>query len=212
MNKHEVLKWIASTKLVPVVRATSPEEAMTAISALAQGGVNVVEITMTVPGAIDVIRQVSDAMGDKVLVGAGTVLDPETADACMAAGARFIVSPALNLETVRHCVAKQVLVAPGCLTPTEIYAGWIAGADVIKIFPADAVRGPTYIKNLRGPFPSVQFMPTGGVTLSTIKDFLAAGAVAVGVGSNLVDLKLLREQGPDALSALAAQFVSAAND
>ncbi|HLO97543.1 MAG TPA: bifunctional 4-hydroxy-2-oxoglutarate aldolase/2-dehydro-3-deoxy-phosphogluconate aldolase [Fimbriimonas sp.] len=212
MNKTEVMEWIKRTKLVPVVRATSPEEAMTAISALAAGGVDVVEITMTVPGAIDVIRQVSDAMGDRVLVGAGTVLDPETADACIAAGAKFIVSPSLNLETVRHCVAKQVFVAPGCLTPTEVHAGWSAGADVIKIFPADAVGGPSYIKNLRGPFPSVQFMPTGGVSLSTIKDFLAAGAVAVGVGSNLVDLKLLREQGPDALSALAAEFVKAAQN
>jgi 2-dehydro-3-deoxyphosphogluconate aldolase / (4S)-4-hydroxy-2-oxoglutarate aldolase len=212
MTKQEVFAWIKQTKLVPVVRATSPEEALLAISALAAGGVNVVEITMTVPGAIDVIRQVSDAMGDKVLVGAGTVLDVETADACLSAGAQFIVSPSLNLATVRHCAAKNVFVAPGCLTPTEVHAGWLAGADVIKIFPADAVGGPTYIKNLRGPFPNVQFMPTGGVSLGTIKDFLAAGAVAVGVGSNLVDLKLLREQGPDALSALAAQFVKAAND
>lgn len=209
MTKQEVFAWIGKTKLVPVVRASSADEALSAIEALAKGGVDIVEITMTVPGAVQVIQQVADALGDKILVGAGTVLDPETADACLAAGARFIVSPSLNLDTVKHCAAKNVFVAPGCLTPTEVHTAWMAGADVIKVFPADAAGGPTYIKSLKGPFPNIQFMPTGGVSLTTIKDFLKAGAVAVGVGSNLVDLKLLREEGPDALSRLAEQFVQA---
>ena len=192
MSKNETLEWIARTKIVPVVRAASPESAMRMAGALVEGGVDVLEITMTVPGAIDAIREL--ARRDGVLVGAGTVLDAATAEACVEAGARFVVSPALDVETIRACNRLGVAVAPGALTPTEVVAAHRAGGDVIKVFPCDALGGATYLRSLKAPLPHIPLMPTGGATLETIGDFLRAGAVAVGVGSALVDPKLAREQ------------------
>jgi 2-dehydro-3-deoxyphosphogluconate aldolase / (4S)-4-hydroxy-2-oxoglutarate aldolase len=188
MNKTEAFEWIKRTRIVPVVRAASSEEALRLANALVEGGIDVLEITMTVPGAIDTIRGL--AQRKDVLVGAGTVLDPETAKACIDAGAQFVVSPALNVETVKTCNSANVLCAPGALTPTEVVAARDAGGDVVKVFPCDALGGAAYLKSLKAPLPHIALMPTGGVTLDTIHAFFAAGAVAVGAGSSLVDPKL----------------------
>jgi 2-dehydro-3-deoxyphosphogluconate aldolase / (4S)-4-hydroxy-2-oxoglutarate aldolase len=203
MNVIEKLK---ESKLVPVLRAPSQEEGLRMAHALISGGVRVLEVTMTVPGAVDLIAQLSQSLAEDILIGAGTVLDPETAERCRDAGAKFIVSPALNLATVEWCKAEGIACAPGCLTPTEILTAHQAGADLIKIFPADAVGGSSYIKALKGPFPHIEFMPTGGVNLATIKGFFEAGAVAVGVGSNLVNPKLNSEE----IAILTREFVKAA--
>ncbi|MDH4387508.1 MAG: bifunctional 4-hydroxy-2-oxoglutarate aldolase/2-dehydro-3-deoxy-phosphogluconate aldolase [Fimbriimonas sp.] len=203
MNVIEKLK---ESKLVPVLRAPSQEEGLRMAHALVSGGVKVLEVTMTVPGAIDLIAQLSQSLSEDILIGAGTVLDPETAEKCRDAGAKFIVSPALNIATVEWCKAEGIACAPGCLTPTEILTAHQAGADLIKIFPADAVGGASYIKALKGPFPHIEFMPTGGVNLATIKGFFEAGAVAVGVGSNLVNPKLNSEE----IAILTREFVKAA--
>ncbi len=192
MNKTEVLAWIKRTKIVPVVRAASPESALAMAEALVEGGIDVLEITMTVPSAIDAIRELAKL--ENALVGAGTVLDPDTAEACIEAGARFVVSPALDVETVRACNRLGVVVAPGALTPTEVVAGHRAGGDVVKVFPCDALGGAAYLRSLRAPLPHIPLMPTGGATLATLADFLAAGAVAVGVGSALVDPKLPHDE------------------
>lgn len=192
MNKSETLAWIKRTKVVPVVRAASVESAVAMADALVAGGIDVLEITMTVPGAIDAIHELSKKEG--VLVGAGTVLDPETAERCIEAGARFVVSPALNPDTIRACNRLGVAVAPGALTPTEVVAAYQAGGDVVKVFPCDALGGASYLRSLKAPLPHIPLMPTGGATLETIADFLKAGAVAVGVGSALADPKLSREE------------------
>lgn len=188
MTKRETLDWIRRSRLVPVVRADSPEEAMRMVDALVEGGIDVLEITMTVPGAVETIRQLATRPG--VLVGAGTVLDPETAKRCIDAGARFVVSPALNMATIRACNGAGIAVAPGALTPTEVVNAYQAGGDMVKVFPCDALGGASYLKSLRAPLPHIPLMPTGGVTLETICSFFEAGAVAVGVGSSLVDPKL----------------------
>lgn len=200
MNKAEVMAWIKRSKVVPVVRATSPESAVMLSTSLIAGGIDVLEITMTVPGAIETIRELSRLEG--VLVGAGTVMDPNTAEACIEAGAQFVVSPSLNRETVAICNQRQIVVAPGALTPTEVVAAHDAGGDVVKVFPCDALGGATYLKSLKAPFPHIALMPTGGITLTTLKDFLAAGAVAVGVGSALVNPKLSQAE----LTELARKF------
>ena len=201
-----VIEKLKESKLVPVLRAPSQAEGLRMAHALVSGGVQVLEVTMTVPGAIDLIAQLSQSLSEDILIGAGTVLDPETAERCRDAGAKFIVSPALNLATVEWCKAEGIACAPGCLTPTEILTAHQAGADLIKIFPADAVGGSSYIKALKGPFPHIEFMPTGGVNLATIKGFFEAGAVAVGVGSNLVNPKLNSEE----IAILTREFVKAA--
>lgn len=188
-----VLDWIRSSKIVPVVRAGSPDEAMAAVECLLEGGIDVLEITMTVPGAVEVVREVAKRFPERALVGAGSVLSPEAARQCVEAGARFIVSPALDLATVEACKDMGVAVAPGALTPTEILAAWRAGVDIVKVFPADAMGGPSYIKSLKAPFPDIPLLPTGGVTLENAKAFLDAGAEAVGVGTDLADVKMLRE-------------------
>ncbi|RYG24147.1 bifunctional 4-hydroxy-2-oxoglutarate aldolase/2-dehydro-3-deoxy-phosphogluconate aldolase [bacterium] len=191
MKKAETLDWIKRTRIVPVVRAASADEALRLADALVEGGIDILEITMTVPGAIEAIRQL--AQREDVLVGAGTVLDPETANQCIDAGARFIVSPALNTETVKACNEAGILCAPGALTPTEVVAAHQAGGDVIKVFPCDSLGGAGYLKSLKAPLPHIPLMPTGGVSLATIRAFFEAGAIAVGAGSSLVDPSLTHE-------------------
>ena len=159
---------------------------MRAIDALREGGISVIEITMTVPRAVALIERVSMQYGKDLLVGAGTVLDPEIAGACIAVGAEFVVSPALNLETIACCRSHDVVVMPGALTPTEVVHAWTAGADFVKVFPAGAVGGPSYLRALKAPLPQVELVPTGGVSLKTAADFIKAGAAALGVGANLV--------------------------
>ena len=189
MNKTEILQIIHSIGLVPVLRASSASEAITIADAILAGGVKVLEVTMTVPAAIQVIEQLADHHGEKLLIGAGTVLDAETARSCILAGAQFVVSPALDLRTIELCRRYSVPIMPGALTPTEIVTAWQAGADVVKVFPCSALGGAKYLKALQGPLPQIQLIPTGGVSLSTAAEFLAAGAFALGVGGDLVDAK-----------------------
>jgi 2-dehydro-3-deoxyphosphogluconate aldolase/(4S)-4-hydroxy-2-oxoglutarate aldolase len=206
VDKHSVLEWIRGIGVIPVIRAQSPAEAAAAIAAIEAGGVSVFEITMTVPGAVDLIREVSrNAPG--ALVGAGTVLDPAAAQACIDAGARFVISPALNLDTIRACNEAGVAVMPGALTPTEVLTAWNAGADMVKVFPANAMGGASYLKSLKAPLPQVRLVPTGGVNLQTAKDFIKAGAEALGVGADLVDLAALRRGETSVLTERARQFL-----
>lgn len=207
MDKKQIVEQLESLGLVPVVRASSADEAMQVIEAIKAGGVNVLEITMTVPGAVRVIEKVANKYGSDVLVGAGTVLDPETARACLLAGAQFIVSPALNLDTIALCHRYSAPVMPGVLTPTEVITAWSAGADFVKVFPCGAVGGASYIKNLKGPFPQIKMIPTGGVSLKTAQDFIKAGASALGVGTDLVDVKAIRAGEPHVVTERAQQFV-----
>lgn len=207
MTKAETLQRIIEIGIVPVVRASSHDEALQAVEAIKAGGVPIVEITMTVPGAVRVIEEVAARYGADVLVGAGTVLDAETARTCMLAGAEFIVSPGLNLDTIALCRRYSKVVMPGALTPTEVLAAWQAGADFVKVFPCDSLGGATYLKSLKAPLPQIQMVPTGGVTLQTAADFIKAGACALGVGSHLVDVKALREGQADLITERARQFV-----
>ena len=179
MDKAAVRKRIEEVGLVPVIRAGSPEEARFAADAIYEGGISVAEITMTVPGALDVISDLARNVPG-VLIGAGTVLNAESARRCLEAGAQFLVSPGLHLKTVEHAVHHKVLIIAGALTPTEIMAAWEAGADFVKVFPCSNVGGPSYLRALKGPFPDIPLVPTGGVNLETAQDFLRAGAAALG--------------------------------
>ena len=187
MNSLETFQHIKALGIVPVVRTTDAESAVRAIEAIDEGGIHCAEITMTVAGALRALEAVAKQFGDKVLLGAGTVLDPETARACMLSGAEFLVTPSLNVKTVEMARRYSKAIFPGALTPTEILAAWDAGADAVKVFPCSAMGGAKYIRALRGPFPHIEYVPTGGVNLETIGDFLAAGCCAVGVGSELID-------------------------
>ncbi|MFZ1702221.1 MAG: bifunctional 2-keto-4-hydroxyglutarate aldolase/2-keto-3-deoxy-6-phosphogluconate aldolase [Pyrinomonadaceae bacterium] len=207
MDKKKIVEQIEEIGLVPVVRASSADEAMQVIEAIKAGGVNVLEITMTVPGAVKVIEKVADKYGNDVLVGAGTVLDPETARACLLAGAQFIVSPALNLDTIALCHRYSAPIAPGVMTPTEVITAWSAGVDFVKVFPCGSLGGANYVKNLKGPFPQVKIIPTGGVSLTTAADFIKAGAAALGVGTDLVDVKAIRAGDAHIVTERARQFV-----
>jgi 2-dehydro-3-deoxyphosphogluconate aldolase / (4S)-4-hydroxy-2-oxoglutarate aldolase len=206
MSRPQQLQRVLDAGIVAVVRAPDPAGLVEVIRALAAGGVAVAEVTLTVPNALDVVREAKAALGDSVLLGAGTVLDVETCRAALLAGAEFIVSPTVNLDVIRLCRRYDKLVMPGAFTPTEILAAWEAGADVVKVFPAEVV-GPAFFKALRGPLPQVRLMPTGGVDLTTAADFLKAGACCLGIGSQLVDPKLVAARSFDRLRDLAAQYV-----
>ncbi|MGO9896534.1 MAG: bifunctional 4-hydroxy-2-oxoglutarate aldolase/2-dehydro-3-deoxy-phosphogluconate aldolase [Bryobacteraceae bacterium] len=179
------------------------------MEAIHRGGVRAAEITMTVPGAVRVLEKLADRFGDQMILGAGTVLDPETARACMLAGAQFFVTPALNLATIEIVKRYSKVIFPGALTPTEVLTAWQAGADAIKIFPCSAVGGPKYIKALKAPFPQIQMVPTGGVNLATVGDFLKAGACAVAVGSELVDSATVEQGRFDIIEDRARQYLAA---
>lgn len=207
MTKQDILRKIAETGLVPVVRAQSADEAMKLVDAIREGGVSVLEITMTVPGALGVMEQMARRFGADVLLGAGTVLDPETARACMLAGARFIVSPALNLATIEMCRRYSVPVIPGALTPTEVVTAWQAGADVVKVFPCGALGGASYIKSLKAPLPQIDLIPTGGVSVKTAADFIRAGSMALGVGADLADTQAIRDGNARAVTEKAREYV-----
>lgn len=207
MKKAEVLNALRTTGLVPVLRAESEAQALALAAAIADGGVNVLEITMTVPGAIQVMRKLAQARPD-LLIGAGTVLDAETARSCILEGAAFVVSPALNLKTIEMCHRYSVAVLPGALTPTEIVTAWQAGADVVKVFPASAVGGAKYLKSVKAPLPQVELIPTGGVSLATAAEFLEAGAFALGVGADLVNQKAIVEGHPETITEHARQYLA----
>ena len=208
MNKSEVIKTIRDIGVIPVVRASSSEEAIQVVEAIKAGGVPILEITMTVPGAVQVIKELVKRFDDAI-VGAGTVLDAETARACIDAGAQFIVSPALNPETINCCRALDIAVMPGALTPTEIVMAWNAGADFVKVFPVGAVGAAGYIKSLKAPLPQVELVPTGGVTLANAAAFIEAGAAAIGVGADLADTKAIRSGELGKITNAARAFIEA---
>jgi len=194
MDKKAVRERILEIGIVPVVRASSADEARLAVEAVSEGGVPIVEITMTVPGAVDIIRELAKAHGSKLLIGAGTVLNPEAARRCLDAGAQFLVSPGLNVATIELAQRRGMLIMAGALTPTEVITAWEAGSDFVKIFPCGQVGGAKYIKALKGPLPQVQMVPTGGVNVQTAGEFLEAGAAALGVGGELVHLESLKSK------------------
>lgn len=207
MSRETTLQRILDGGIVAVVRAESGESLVKVVRALAEGGVTAAEITFTVPGALEVIQQVRRELGDAVVLGAGTVLDPETARAALLAGAEYIVAPSLNVDVIRLCRRYDKVVMPGAFTPTEVVAAWEAGADVVKVFPAD-VGGPPYLKALKGPLPQVRLMPTGGVDLTTAQAFLKAGACCLGVGGSLVEPKAVASGDFARLRSLAAEYVA----
>ena len=212
MEKVWVLKRLEEIGIIPVVRAASAEDAVYVADAISEGGIPILEITMTVPGAIGVIAELSKRYADLVLVGAGTVLNADTARNCIAAGAQFIVSPALNLETIELCKLQRIAVLPGALTPTEVVTAWEGGADAVKVFPCSAVGGPKYLRALKAPLPEIRLVPTGGVSLATAGDFISAGAWALGVGSDLVDTKAISARNRESVIATARNYVAAVRD
>jgi len=207
MDKVQVLQTLQEIGLVPVLRAESVEQAMALATAIAAGGVTVLEVTMTVPGAMQVMRRLAEDRPD-ILIGAGTVLDPETARMCILEGAKFVVSPALNLKTIEMCHRYSIPVLPGALTPTEVVTAWQAGADVIKVFPANALGGAKYLKSLKAPLPQIELIPTGGVSLATATEFLEAGAFALGVGADLVDPKAMADGKPELVTESARKYLA----
>ena len=206
MNSSEVVQKIKQIVIVPIVRAASAESAIRAVEAISEGGIPCAEITMTVPGAVRALEEVAKRFGDRILLGAGTVLDPETARVCLSAGAEFFVTPSLNLKTIEFAKRYSKAIFPGALTPTEIVEAWEAGADAIKVFPCSALGGAKYIKALKGPFPQIEFVPTGGVNLGTLAEFLQAGCSAVGVGSELVDAETIKSGKYEVIAERARQF------
>lgn len=209
MGKEEQLQQIIDSGVVAVIRVDSADQLVGICEAMAAGGVRGVEITMTSPGALDAINVAAKALRGKAIIGAGSVLDPETARMAILAGADFIVGPVVNLEMIAMCKRYGTMVIPGAFTPTEILTAWQAGADVVKVFPATKL-GPSFIKDVRGPLPQVRLTPTGGVDINSLGEFLKAGAVFVGVGTALVNKKYVADKNWDALTELAAEYVAAA--
>jgi 2-dehydro-3-deoxyphosphogluconate aldolase/(4S)-4-hydroxy-2-oxoglutarate aldolase len=185
MNKSEVIEKIKETGVIPVIRADSHEKSHAIINALIAGGINVLEVTMTIPNAVELIEQLTSKYKGSAVIGAGTVLDKQTAEKCVQAGAKFIVSPILDLETVSFCNQYEIAVLPGALTPTEIFATQKAGADLVKVFPISAMGGVSYLKAIKTVFPQIKFVPTGGITLENAIDYVKSGAFAVGIGGEL---------------------------
>ena len=209
MEKHEILNRILAEGLIPLIRAASASDAMDVAVAINDGGASFLEITMTVPGAIGVMKELSAHYKDDFIIGAGTVLDPETARAAILAGAQFIVSPTLNFELISLAHRYSVLVIPGAMSPTEILAAWDAGADLVKVFPAGQLGGPDYIKAIKGPLPQVLLMPAGGVNIDNAGAFIRAGAAAVAAGSELVDKKAVKEKAFHIITANTRAFIKA---
>lgn len=207
MDKHKVRSLIKEIGIVPVVRASSPREACLAAEAVCKGGIPIVEITMTVPGAIEVIRELAKSCGSDVLIGAGTVLNADDARRCLDAGAQFLVTPGFNRATVEFAVRESKLIMAGALTPTEIIEAWTAGSDFVKVFPCGQVGGAKYIKALKGPLPQVPLVPTGGVNLSTAAEFIEAGAAALGIGGELVQAEALKSGKPEVIVEAARKFL-----
>ena len=210
MEKTQVLETIKREKLVPVIRTNSTDDARQAIQVLSKCGIKVFEITMTVPNAVELIAELNES-NSEILIGAGTILDKSNAEKCIEAGAKFVVSPAFDAETVKFCREKNVAIMPGTITPTEVLTAWNAGADCVKIFPCDVMGGAKYLKTLKTLFPHIEMMPTGGVSLDTIADFFNAGAIAVGVGTDLVDFKAMREGNLEIVAEKARKYLEIVN-
>lgn len=209
MTRADICRRIEEVGIVPVVRAPSADLAIRACEALLAGGISIFEITMTVPDAPGVIRSLVARFKGSAVVGAGTVLSAEDARSCIDAGAQFIVSPGLDLPTIEAAHERDVPIMPGALTPTEVITAWKAGSDMVKIFPCSAVGGAKYLRALKGPLPQVKMLPTGGVSLATVHEFIAAGAAALGVGTELVDIKALAAGQDATLTERARELVQA---
>lgn len=208
MSREGVRKKIEIVGIVPVVRAASSAEAHLAAEAVSRGGIPIVEITMTVPGALEVIRELTKTCGTDVLIGAGTVRNEEAARRCIDAGAQFLVSPGTNSKTIEFAHQQGILMMAGALTPTEVDYAWQLGADFVKVFPSSAVGGAAYIRALQGPLPDVPLIPTGGVNLETAADFLKAGAAALGVGGELVQAAALKAGKAEVITQTAQKFLA----
>jgi 2-dehydro-3-deoxyphosphogluconate aldolase/(4S)-4-hydroxy-2-oxoglutarate aldolase len=207
MTRSDITKQIESMGVVAVIRLKDPARLRAVVDALADGGVRALEVTMTVPRAVDLIRELAPTMPSGFLLGAGTVIDAETAKAVIDAGARYVVSPVFRPDVIRACHMRDVPAMPGCFSPTEILAAHDAGADIIKVFPA-TMLGPQYVKDVRAPLPQVKLMPTGGVTIDNAGDWIRAGAVAVGIGSALVDAKAIEAGQLDVIAANARKVIA----
>lgn len=208
MSRQRDLQRVLNSGLVAIIRAPSGEQLVGVAEALLKGGIDVIEVTFTVPGVLDILREVRQKLGDRILLGAGTVLDTESARAAMLAGAEFIVTPTVNVDVIQMCNRYDKVVMPGGFTPTEVLAAWQAGADIVKVFPADSV-GPAHLKALKGPFPQIKLLPTGGANLRTLADFVAAGAAAVGLGSALVEKDAVAHGDMNRIENLAREYVAA---
>jgi 2-dehydro-3-deoxyphosphogluconate aldolase / (4S)-4-hydroxy-2-oxoglutarate aldolase len=204
---QEVQEQLEAAGIIPVLRARSAKEAIGVVEAMVAGGITVIEVTMTVPGAIDVLRELKRSYGNKLLLGSGTVTDGEECDATIDAGAEFVVSPSLHMDVIKATKARGKVSLPGALTPTEVITAWRAGADFVKVFPCSAMGGASYLKSLKAPFPYLRLVPTGGVTLQTAASFLEAGASALGVGADLVNVAALAEGKPEVITNAARAYL-----
>jgi 2-dehydro-3-deoxyphosphogluconate aldolase/(4S)-4-hydroxy-2-oxoglutarate aldolase len=211
-TRDKALARIREIGIIPIVRVACADDALRAAEALIESGIGIAEITMTVPHALRVIEKVADKFGDKVLLGAGTVLDTETLRAALLAGAEFIVTPALNVDVIRMARRYKKACFPGALTPTEILAAWEAGADMVKVFPCEPAGGPKYIRAVKGPFPEVDLVPTGGVDLESASEYIKAGASAIAVGSDLVNVQRLRSGKLDEVIKIARKYMNIVRD
>lgn len=207
MNRQEIVRRLEEGGIIAVIRLSDTKRVSSIIDALSKGGVTALEITMTTPGAIDVIKEISATVGNDFLVGVGTVLDPETARMAILAGAQFVVGPILNIDMIKMAHRYDKAVIPGAFTPSEIMTAWDSGADIVKVFPATAV-GPKYFKDVHGPLPQVKLTPTGGVSLANAAEFIRAGACCIGVGSALIEKKFVAESNWPALTERASAFVT----
>ena len=208
MKKNQIRDRIIEIGIVPIIRAASAREAHLAAQAVQGGGLPIVEVTMTVPGAIDVIRELVRTSGDDLLVGAGTVKNPDVASECLDAGAQFLVTPGINFKTIELAVQADVIVMAGALTPTEIMMAWDAGSDLVKVFPCGPVGGAKYLKALKAPLPEIPLVPTGGVTLETAAGYILAGAAALGIGGELIQNDALKSNQPAIITENARRFVT----
>ncbi|MBM4349119.1 MAG: bifunctional 4-hydroxy-2-oxoglutarate aldolase/2-dehydro-3-deoxy-phosphogluconate aldolase [Deltaproteobacteria bacterium] len=212
MEKRDIFNRMIEEGVIPVVRVSSAQEAIEVSDAIKAGGISLIEITMSVQGAIDVIKELTRKYKDEIIMGAGTILDPETGRAALLAGAQFIVSPTLNLDLIQLAHRYSAVVIPGAMTPTEILTAWNAGADMVKVFPAAQLGGPEYLKAIRGPLPQILLVPTGGVNLQNAGAFIKAGATALGVGGELVDKKAVKEKKFNVITENTRAFLKAVKE
>jgi len=206
MKKEDILRNLLDTGIIPVIRTDSPEKALKVADAILEGGIKTLEITMTVPGAVDLIKKLNEKIGKDILLGAGTVLDAETARLCILAGAKFVIGPCINQGMIEVCKRYSVVAIPGAMTPTEILKAWESGADIVKVFPAADLGGPSYIRAIKAPLPHILLNPTGGVSLENAADFIRAGADIISVGSHLVDKKAVEEEKYEVITENAKRF------
>ena len=206
MKKEDILRNLLDTGIIPVIRTDSPEKALKVADAILEGGIKTLEITMTVPGAVDLIKKLNEKIGKDILLGAGTVLDAETARLCILAGAKFVIGPCINQGMIGVCKRYSVVAIPGAMTPTEILKAWESGADIVKVFPAADLGGPSYIRAIKAPLPHILLNPTGGVSLENAADFIRAGADIISVGSHLVDKKAVEEEKYEVITENAKRF------